>query len=234
MSGAYATERFARSLSLDRVARSDLKLPSSLLCCYGATRRAHAGLEVRALLSLQRTSPSPPPPVRLASPRLAATLLGHTLLLSRLRARLDASPGQSARPRFNFRRPCLRPSRSFAAMHSAHPPSAFARPHRVEQNPEARTSGLRASILESALELGIGSNRTVANWIFNPVDEDEEEAEVRYARFTVSRTHRGGRVARGFLEVVILYMLGNRDFVPGRENGACSLHAFSIYSQFPQ
>ena len=179
----------AEGVSLDRVARSDVKLPSSLLCCYGATRRAHAGLEVRALLSLQRTSPSPPPPVRLDSRSDAPW--PHSFALptpSSPGSTLDASPGQSACPRFNFRRPCLRPSRSFAAMHSAHPapPSAFARPHRVEQNPEARTSGLRASILESALELGIGSNRTVANWIFNPVDEDEEEAEVRYTAFTTS------------------------------------------------
>ncbi|RPD58223.1 hypothetical protein L226DRAFT_536804 [Lentinus tigrinus ALCF2SS1-7] len=57
--------------------------------------------------------------------------------------------------------------------------SPFARPPRPEQqqNPENRGSLLRASILESALELGVGSSRTVANWIFNPVDEVEEEEE---------------------------------------------------------
>ena len=57
-------------------------------------------------------------------------------------------------------------------------PASFARPKRVEQaEPENRGSMLRASILESALELGVGSSRTVANWIFNPVAEaDEEEA----------------------------------------------------------
>ncbi|OCH89970.1 hypothetical protein OBBRIDRAFT_835421 [Obba rivulosa] len=40
-----------------------------------------------------------------------------------------------------------------------------------------RESGLRASILESALELGVGSSRTVANWIFNAVPEEGEEAD---------------------------------------------------------
>ncbi|EMD35777.1 hypothetical protein CERSUDRAFT_74615 [Gelatoporia subvermispora B] len=40
-----------------------------------------------------------------------------------------------------------------------------------------RDSGLRASILESALELGVGSSRTVAHWIFNAVPEEGEEAD---------------------------------------------------------
>ncbi|TFK94537.1 hypothetical protein K466DRAFT_476317 [Polyporus arcularius HHB13444] len=59
--------------------------------------------------------------------------------------------------------------------------SPFARPTRPprpdQQDSENRGSLLRASILESALELGVGSNRTVANWIFNPVDEEDEEEE---------------------------------------------------------
>ncbi|KAL1943720.1 hypothetical protein VTO73DRAFT_4165 [Trametes versicolor] len=54
-------------------------------------------------------------------------------------------------------------------------PASFARPQRVDNNAENRGSGLRASILESALELGFGSNRTVANWMFNPVAEEDEE-----------------------------------------------------------
>ena len=56
---------------------------------------------------------------------------------------------------------------------------AFARPPRPvdQQNPENRGSLLRASIRESARELGVGSNRTVANWIFNPVDEENEDKE---------------------------------------------------------
>ena len=46
------------------------------------------------------------------------------------------------------------------------------RPYR-ERAPatESRDSVLRASILESALELGVATNRTVANWIFNPVED---------------------------------------------------------------
>ena len=68
-------------------------------------------------------------------------------------------------------------------------PASFARPPRPQQqqtDPENRGSMLRASILESALELGVGSNRTVANWIFNPADqviEEEEDHEVRSTCF---------------------------------------------------
>ena len=67
--------------------------------------------------------------------------------------------------------------------------SPFARPPRPatdQQNPENRGSLLRASILESALELGVGSNRTVANWIFNPVDEENEEEESQVRSETLS------------------------------------------------
>ena len=66
--------------------------------------------------------------------------------------------------------------------------SPFARPPRPvdQQNPENRGSLLRASILESALELGVGSNRTVANWIFNPVDEENEEDESQVRSETLS------------------------------------------------
>lgn len=43
---------------------------------------------------------------------------------------------------------------------------------------EKRESMLRASILDTALELGVGSSSTVANWIFNPVNEADEDTEV--------------------------------------------------------
>lgn len=76
----------------------------------------------------------------------------------------------------------LSPVLSFS-MSSSTPasPASFARPQRLDTNAENRGSGLRASILESALELGLGSNRTVANWMFNPVEEVDEEndTEVR-------------------------------------------------------
>jgi hypothetical protein len=40
------------------------------------------------------------------------------------------------------------------------------------------SNALRASVLDAAIELGIG-NLTVAKWIFDPVEEgDEEEEEV--------------------------------------------------------
>lgn len=43
------------------------------------------------------------------------------------------------------------------------------------------SNALRASVLDAALQLGIGnSNNTVANWIFNsPIEEDEEVSLVR-------------------------------------------------------
>ncbi|KAH9942640.1 hypothetical protein B0H21DRAFT_750862 [Amylocystis lapponica] len=55
--------------------------------------------------------------------------------------------------------------------------AAIPRPPRERPPSETRDSVLRASILESALELGVGSSRTVAHWIFNPVQEGDEDAE---------------------------------------------------------
>ena len=41
---------------------------------------------------------------------------------------------------------------------------------------------LRASVLDAAIELGIG-NKTVAKWMFSPVEEgDEEEDELQQVR----------------------------------------------------
>jgi hypothetical protein len=37
------------------------------------------------------------------------------------------------------------------------------------------SNALRASVLDTALQLGIGSNSTIANWMFNNVLEEEEE-----------------------------------------------------------
>ena len=43
-------------------------------------------------------------------------------------------------------------------------------------DPRRESNALRASVLDAALLLGVGSNRTVTNWIFNnTIDEDEEE-----------------------------------------------------------
>ncbi|EPQ53110.1 hypothetical protein GLOTRDRAFT_122393 [Gloeophyllum trabeum ATCC 11539] len=36
---------------------------------------------------------------------------------------------------------------------------------------------VRASILNTALELGVGRNKTVTNWMFNGIDEEDEEEE---------------------------------------------------------
>jgi hypothetical protein len=46
----------------------------------------------------------------------------------------------------------------------------------INTNAHRDSNALRASVLDAALELGIG-NKTMANWIFNPVNEDEEEEE---------------------------------------------------------
>ncbi|CCL98480.1 uncharacterized protein FIBRA_00478 [Fibroporia radiculosa] len=46
-----------------------------------------------------------------------------------------------------------------------------------ERPAESRDSLLRASILESALQLGVGSNCTVTKWMFSPVEEADEEGE---------------------------------------------------------
>jgi hypothetical protein len=41
------------------------------------------------------------------------------------------------------------------------------------------SNALRASVFETALEIGFGSNTTVANWIFNnPLTEEDESEEV--------------------------------------------------------
>jgi hypothetical protein len=43
-----------------------------------------------------------------------------------------------------------------------------------------RLSGLRASVLETAIGIGFGNNNTVAKWIFsNPLAEEDEEDDVR-------------------------------------------------------
>lgn len=52
------------------------------------------------------------------------------------------------------------------------------KPRERERSLDQRESLLRASILDTALELGVGSSNTVANWIFNPVDEEDEDEDV--------------------------------------------------------
>jgi hypothetical protein len=47
---------------------------------------------------------------------------------------------------------------------------------RRPSNADRDSNALRASVLDAALELGIG-NKTVANWVFNSVDEADEQEE---------------------------------------------------------
>jgi hypothetical protein len=66
-------------------------------------------------------------------------------------------------------------------------PSPLAPYPRTRRDPLSNTTGdmnrdsnaLRASVLETALEIGFGANSTVADWIFNnPIAEEEEPEEV--------------------------------------------------------
>ncbi|KAF8900889.1 hypothetical protein CPB84DRAFT_1010943 [Gymnopilus junonius] len=63
------------------------------------------------------------------------------------------------------------------------PQPAVARPTIVGRSKPAQTisresNALRASVLDAALELGIGTNPLVADWMFNNAlkEEDEEES----------------------------------------------------------
>lgn len=59
------------------------------------------------------------------------------------------------------------------------PVSSFARSSTDDTPPNRESNALRASVLDAALQLGIGTNSTVANWMFNNSLEEEEE-EVRF------------------------------------------------------
>ncbi|KAI0029693.1 hypothetical protein K488DRAFT_88476 [Vararia minispora EC-137] len=60
-----------------------------------------------------------------------------------------------------------------------HPPAPQRRPLKTPPPDQTRDSNaLRASVLDAALAIGIGSSRVVENWMFNTVnEEDEEEGE---------------------------------------------------------
>lgn len=68
------------------------------------------------------------------------------------------------------------------------PQAAIPRPRPVASPPTSSTSAdpinrdsnaLRASVLETALQLGIGSNSTVADWMFNnSLEEVDEEVSL--------------------------------------------------------
>lgn len=47
------------------------------------------------------------------------------------------------------------------------------------ENRDRDSNALRASVLDAALQLGLGTNKTVANWMFNdPIAEEEAEVSV--------------------------------------------------------
>jgi hypothetical protein len=61
-------------------------------------------------------------------------------------------------------------------------PSPIPRPSAVQSPTEPvhrESRAIRASVLDVALELGLGANGTVANWMLNNSLEEEEEEEVR-------------------------------------------------------
>ena len=65
-----------------------------------------------------------------------------------------------------------RPPRPPAAIKTPSPPP----PEHVESN--RQSNALRASVLDAALQLGIGNNNAVAKWMFTGEDLEEDE-EVR-------------------------------------------------------
>ena len=72
-----------------------------------------------------------------------------------------------------------RPTPSFVSCHRAPispPPSMDSRRPRPRARQRDSDTVLRASVLDAAIELGIG-NKTVAKWMFSPVEEGDEEEE---------------------------------------------------------
>ena len=79
-------------------------------------------------------------------------------------------------PNFSFPRrprppppPGTRPSRPLVANTS---PTTT-----TTQTSNRESNALRASVLDAALLLGVGSNSTVTNWMFNNTTQEEDEAE---------------------------------------------------------
>jgi len=64
---------------------------------------------------------------------------------------------------------------SFPSSSSASPPPS---PLSHSQNRHRDSNVLRASVLDAALLLGVGSSRTLQDWIFNTVDESDEVGEI--------------------------------------------------------
>jgi hypothetical protein len=57
-------------------------------------------------------------------------------------------------------------------------PQVRRRPTKFRSMARPDSNLVRASVLETAMELGVGHNSTVANWIFNsPLTEESEELE---------------------------------------------------------
>jgi len=69
----------------------------------------------------------------------------------------------------------------------ASPAFVGTRPQRTREPASNRDSNaLRASVLDVALQLGIGTSRAVENLIFNSIMEDDEVSSVLHARFAFS------------------------------------------------
>ncbi|TFK51288.1 hypothetical protein OE88DRAFT_1527669 [Heliocybe sulcata] len=58
----------------------------------------------------------------------------------------------------------------------------------AKSNVNRDSNMVRASILNTALELGVGRNRTVTNWMFNGIDEEDEEEESMSPALTSAST----------------------------------------------
>jgi hypothetical protein len=68
----------------------------------------------------------------------------------------------------------------------ASPAFVGTRPQRTRELANNRDSNaLRASVLDVALQLGIGTSRAVENLIFDSILEDDEVSSVLHAHFTL-------------------------------------------------
>lgn len=75
--------------------------------------------------------------------------------------------------------------------------AAISSPRRRERVVE-RDSVLRASIFDTALELGVADSSAVAKWMFSPVQEMDEDVEVRVLQFNALLAYIETRCCRAW------------------------------------
>jgi len=73
------------------------------------------------------------------------------------------------------------------------------------------SNALRASVLDAALELGIGNNSVVTAWMFSNAVTEEEEEEVRFyfIYFSLSGPRERTNVRRGRARRPLMFRWGD-------------------------